>query len=186
MDYQINATANNGDSGALNGTFHICDYLEKLYQPPDSNKVEKVCPPSKGAAWIDYAAWFANFLVAPVRTLSYSKARRIPEAFAHLTCVGTMERQVRREDSRRRKDILLADGVRPPMPSVARWSGVFTGRLQFSGHQRGAPGSEGSKSIGRAKVTALATGRVIHSDEELSIDMNMPSFRVYNTSCPVP
>lgn len=70
VDYQINATANTGDFGALNGTFHICDYLEKMHQPPDSNEPEKVCPPSEGPVFIDYAAWFADWLVAPVRTSS--------------------------------------------------------------------------------------------------------------------
>jgi hypothetical protein len=66
VDYQINATANTGDVGALNGTFHICDYLEKMHQPPDSNEPEKACPPSEGPIFIDYAFWFADFLVAPV------------------------------------------------------------------------------------------------------------------------
>lgn len=66
VDYQINVTANTGDTGALNGTFHICDYLEKMHQPPDSNEPEKACPPSEGAVYIDYAFWFADFLVAPV------------------------------------------------------------------------------------------------------------------------
>lgn len=66
VDYQINATANTGDFGALNGTFHICDYLEKMHLPPDSNEPEKACPPSKGPIFIDYAFWFADFLVAPV------------------------------------------------------------------------------------------------------------------------
>jgi len=65
VDYQINATANTGDVGALNGTFHICDYLEKMHQPPDSNEPEKACPPSEGPIFIDYAFWFADFLVAP-------------------------------------------------------------------------------------------------------------------------
>ncbi|PQE19184.1 Phosphatidylglycerol phosphatidylinositol transfer protein [Rutstroemia sp. NJR-2017a BBW] len=65
VDYQINATANTGDVGALNGTFHICDYLEKMHQPPDSNEPEKACPPSKGPVFIDYSFWFADFLVAP-------------------------------------------------------------------------------------------------------------------------
>ncbi|KAJ3473473.1 hypothetical protein NLG97_g10287 [Lecanicillium saksenae] len=65
VDYQINATANTGDVGALNGTFHICDYLEKMHQPPDSNDPEKACPPSEGPIFIDYAFWFADFLVAP-------------------------------------------------------------------------------------------------------------------------
>ncbi len=68
VDYQINATANTGDFGALNGTFHICDYLEKLHQPPASNETEKVCPPSKGAAFINYAAWLADIIVAPLCT----------------------------------------------------------------------------------------------------------------------
>ncbi len=40
--------------GFANGTFHICDYLEKLHQPPGSNEIEKGCPPSLGAAFIDY------------------------------------------------------------------------------------------------------------------------------------
>ncbi len=68
VGYKINATANTGDFGALNGTFDICDCLEKLHQPPGSNETERVCPPSKGAAFIDYAAWFADLIVAPVRT----------------------------------------------------------------------------------------------------------------------
>ena len=66
VEYQINVTANTGEFGALNGTFHICDYLEKMHQPPDSNEPEKACPPSKGPVFIDYAAWFADWLVAPV------------------------------------------------------------------------------------------------------------------------
>ncbi|KAF2236376.1 hypothetical protein EV356DRAFT_530997 [Viridothelium virens] len=65
VDYQINVTANTGDSGALNGTFHICDYLEKMHQPPDSDEPEKACPPSEGPVFIDYAFWFADWLVAP-------------------------------------------------------------------------------------------------------------------------
>lgn len=66
VEYQINVTANTGEFGALNGTFHICDYLEKMHQPPDSKEPEKACPPSKGPVFIDYAAWFADWLVAPV------------------------------------------------------------------------------------------------------------------------
>ncbi|KAB8296272.1 hypothetical protein EYC80_009046 [Monilinia laxa] len=65
VDYQLNITVNTGDFGALNGTFYICDYLEKMHQPPDSNEPEKACPPSKGPVFIDYAAWFADWLVAP-------------------------------------------------------------------------------------------------------------------------
>ncbi|KAK4985886.1 hypothetical protein LTR50_005675 [Elasticomyces elasticus] len=65
VDYQINITANTGDFGALNGTFHICDYLEELHQPPDAEEPAKVCPPSEGAVLIDYAFWFADWLVAP-------------------------------------------------------------------------------------------------------------------------
>lgn len=48
VNYQINATANKGESGALNGTFNICDYLEKMHQPPDSAEPEENCPPSEG------------------------------------------------------------------------------------------------------------------------------------------
>ena len=66
VDYQINITANNGDSGAFNGTYHICDYIEKMHQPPDSDNPEKNCPPSRGPVFINFAVWFADFLVAPV------------------------------------------------------------------------------------------------------------------------
>ncbi|KAL9049058.1 MAG: hypothetical protein Q9162_007412 [Coniocarpon cinnabarinum] len=65
VEYQINATANTGDVGALNGTFHICDYLEKMHQPPESNEPEKACLPSRGRVFIDYALWLADLLVAP-------------------------------------------------------------------------------------------------------------------------
>ncbi|TAQ89242.1 hypothetical protein B7494_g2440 [Chlorociboria aeruginascens] len=65
VDYQINVTANTGDFGALNGTFHICDFLEKMHQPPDSDEPEKACPPSEGSVFINYAFWFADWLVAP-------------------------------------------------------------------------------------------------------------------------
>ncbi|KUJ15588.1 uncharacterized protein LY89DRAFT_671041 [Mollisia scopiformis] len=65
VDYQINATANTGDFGTLRGTFNICDYLEKMHQPPNSSVPEKACPPREGPIYIDYAFWFADFLVAP-------------------------------------------------------------------------------------------------------------------------
>jgi hypothetical protein len=66
VNYQTNVTANTGDSGALNGTFYIYDYLEKMHQPPDSDEPEKACPPSEGSVFINYAFWFADWLVAPV------------------------------------------------------------------------------------------------------------------------
>ncbi|KAI9649430.1 hypothetical protein NHQ30_002006 [Ciborinia camelliae] len=65
VDYQFNITANTGDFGTFNGTFNICDYLEKMHQPPDSNEPEKACPPNEGSVFIDYAGWFADWLVAP-------------------------------------------------------------------------------------------------------------------------
>ncbi|THV53034.1 hypothetical protein BGAL_0061g00100 [Botrytis galanthina] len=68
VDFQINATANTGDHGSYNGTFYICDYLEQMRQLPDLN-VTKACPPHKGPVFIDYAAWFAYFLTAPIRGL---------------------------------------------------------------------------------------------------------------------
>ncbi|TGO09785.1 hypothetical protein BTUL_0154g00080 [Botrytis tulipae] len=64
VDYQIDITANTGDFGALNGTFQICDCIEQMRQAPDWN-ITKSCPPSKGAVFIDYAWWFADWLVAP-------------------------------------------------------------------------------------------------------------------------
>lgn len=67
VEWQTEVIANNGQYGSLNGTFHICDYLEKMHQPPDSTVPEKVCPPSEGPIFIDYAFWFADWLVAPVR-----------------------------------------------------------------------------------------------------------------------
>ena len=82
VDYQINATANTGDFGALNGTFHICDHLEKMHQPPGSNVPEVLCPPSKGPIFIDYAAYFVDFLVAPVSMGRALEANTATHSFA--------------------------------------------------------------------------------------------------------
>jgi hypothetical protein len=37
-----------------------------MHQPPNSKEPEKACPPSEGAVFIDYAFWFADWLVTPV------------------------------------------------------------------------------------------------------------------------
>lgn len=65
VDWEVIVTANQGETGAANGTFHICDYTEEMRQPPDS-AIERSCPPVEGPVMIDYMMWFANFLVAPV------------------------------------------------------------------------------------------------------------------------
>lgn len=67
VSYTINATANNGDHGSLQGYLHLCDALERMQQPPnasDPNPI-KTCPPKKGPVLIDYAFWFWDDLVAP-------------------------------------------------------------------------------------------------------------------------
>ncbi|KAF2154836.1 hypothetical protein K461DRAFT_291745 [Myriangium duriaei CBS 260.36] len=63
--YWINATANNGESGSINGTFHICSYLEMMQRPGSDDERVVQCPPSQGPIYIDYAMWFADILVAP-------------------------------------------------------------------------------------------------------------------------
>ena len=113
VDYQFNATANTGDSGSLNGTFHICDYLEKMHQPPNSSEPEKACPPSKGPVFIDYAFWFADILVAPVCIWWPSSN----ETNGSWLFIGSMERQTWCKDARGRQNLLPSNRVRPPVSS---------------------------------------------------------------------
>jgi len=74
VDWDVIVRANPGDTGELNGTFHICDYMEEMRQPPGSD-IERSCPPSKGPVMIDYMMWFANFLVAPGQWLVKFEAK---------------------------------------------------------------------------------------------------------------
>lgn len=47
-----------------------------MHQPPHWN-ITKACPPSEGIVFINYAAWFADWLVAPVCILFYKILTRL-------------------------------------------------------------------------------------------------------------
>lgn len=123
LEIQINAMVNVGDSADYKLRHRICDWVEGMHQAPDWDDKDS-CPPHEGPLLMHYEMWFAPFLVAPV---SHSRPDlwQVLEVIDHP--LGALERQVRRKNAGRRSHLLLADAVRPSMPSGVRCTRMSTG-----------------------------------------------------------